>query len=123
MGPKEEFTFSQEWKSKSELFAICVGHNNVTIAKFFDLMTMWVWKIRNQLEESGGDYKAVAKRRSDCLKTAKFVDGVKNAALMHAIARDMKMSAVLIQRCVSEDLRYKSNKMRKGQLLTARRSN
>ena len=61
MGPKEEFTFPQEWKSKSVLFAICIGHNNVTIAKFFDLMTMWVWKVRNQLEESGGDYKAVQK--------------------------------------------------------------
>ena len=39
------------------LFAICAGHNNAIIAKFFDLTTTWVLKVRNQLEESGGDMK------------------------------------------------------------------
>ena len=57
MGPKEEFTFSQEWKRKSVLFAIRARHDNATIATFFDLMITWVWKVRNQLEESGGDMK------------------------------------------------------------------
>ena len=57
MGPKEEFTFPQEWKRKSVLFAIRAGHHNATIAKFFDLTTTWVWKVRNHLEESGGDTK------------------------------------------------------------------
>ena len=55
MGPKEEFTFPQEWKSV--LFAIHARHDNATIPKFFDLTTTWVWKVRNQLEESGGDTK------------------------------------------------------------------
>ena len=112
------------------LFAICAGHNNATIAKFFDLTTTWVWKVRNQLKKSGGDYEAVAKRsdhkRSDCLRTAKFINRVKNAInkdlgkSMRAIAKDMRMSEALIQRCVSEDLRYKSYKMKKGQSLTAK---
>ena len=57
MGPKEEFTFLQEWKRKSVLFAIRARHDNATIAKFFDLTTTWVWNVRNQLEESGGDTK------------------------------------------------------------------
>ena len=66
------------------LFAIRAGHDNTTIAKFFDLTTTWVWKVRNQLEKSGDDYEAVAKkshhqRRSDCLRTAKFINRVKNA--------------------------------------------
>ena len=131
MESKETFPFPQEWKRKSVLFAIRAGHDNATIAKFFDLTTTWVWKIRNQLEESGGDYEAVAKRsthqtRSDCLRTAKFVDKVKNVISkdpgksMRAIAKDMKTSEALIRKCVSEDLRYKSYKMRKGQLLTAK---
>ena len=92
---------------------------------------MWMWKVRNQLEKSGGDYEAVAKRsdhqrRSDCLRTAKFINCVKNAIdkdlgkLMRAIAKDMRTFEALIQRCVSEDLRYKSYKMKKGQLLTAK---
>ena len=62
MEPRKEFTFPQEWKRKAVLFAICAGHNNATIAKFFDLTTTWVWKVRNQLEKSGGDYEAVAKK-------------------------------------------------------------
>ena len=103
------------------LFAICARHNN---AKFFDLTTTWVWKVRNQLKKSGGDYEVVAKRsdhqrRSDCLRTAKFINCVKNAIdkdpgkLMHVIAKDMRTPEALIQRCVSEDLRYKSYKMKK----------
>ena len=177
MGPRKEFTFPQEWKRKAVLFAICTRHNNATIAKFFDLTTTWVWKVRNQLEKSGGDYGAVAKRpdyqrrltslpasdpgsaavwgskrinprpqfclclawsgcpsnndnddqrRSDCLRTAKFINRVKNAIdkdmgkSMRAIAKDMRASEALIRRCVSEDLRYKSYKMKKGQLLTAK---
>ena len=98
------------------LFAICAGHDNATIAKFFDLTTTWVRKVRNQLEKSGGDYEAVAKRfdhqrRSDCLRTAKTINRVKNAIdkdsgkLMRAITKDMRTSEALIQRCVSEDLR------------------
>ena len=121
---RKEFTFPQEWKRKAVLFAICTGHNNATIAKFFDLTTMWVWKVRNQLEKSGGDYEAVAKRsdhsrRSDCLRTAKFISRVKNAIdkdpgkSMRTIAKDIRTSEALIQRCVSEDLRYKSYKMKK----------
>ena len=39
---------------------------------------------------------------------------------MRAISKDMKTSEALIRKCVSEDLRYKSYKMRKGQLLTAK---
>ena len=39
---------------------------------------------------------------------------------MRAIAKDMRTSEALIRRCVSEDLRYKSYKMKKGQLLTAK---
>ena len=69
MEPRKKFTFPQEWKRKAVLFAIRTGHNNATIAKFFDLTTTWVWKVRNQLEKSGGDYEAVAK--SDHL-TKKF---------------------------------------------------
>ena len=113
------------------LFAICIGHDNATIAKFFDLTTTWVWKVRNQLEKSGGDYEAIAKRsdhqrRSDCLRTAKFINRVKNVInkdsgkSMRAIAKDMRTSEALILRCVSEDLRYKSYKTKKGQLLTAK---
>ena len=131
MEPRKEFTSPQEWKRKAVLFAICARHNNATIAKFFDLTTTWVWKVRNQLEKSGGDYEVVAKRsnhqrRSDCLRTAKFINRAKNAInkdpgkSMHVIAKDMRMPEALIQRCVSEDLRYKSYKMKKGQLLTAK---
>ena len=116
---------------KAVLFAICAGHNNATIAKFFDLTMTWVWKVRNQLEKSGGDYEAVAKRsnhqrRSDCLRTVKFTNRVKNAIdkdpgkSMCMIAKDTRMSEALIRRCVSKDLRYKSYKMKKGQLLTAK---
>ena len=90
-----------------------------------------MWKVRNQLEKSEGDHEAVAKRsdhqrRFDCLRTAKFINRVKNAIdknpgkSMHAIAKDMRTSEALIQRCVSEDLRYKSYKMKKGLLLTAK---
>ena len=107
MEPRKEFTFLQEWKRKAVLFAICTGHNNVTIAKFFDLTTTWVWKVRNQLKKSGGDYEAVAKRsdhqrRFDCLRTAKFINRVKNAIdkdpgkSMRAIAKDMRTSEALI---------------------------
>ena len=130
-GAKKRIYLLQEWKRKSVLCAILTEHDNMIIAKFFDLTTMWVWKARNQLEESGGDYKAVAKRSShqrrfDYLKTSKFIDRIKNAIekdlgrLLCVIAKDMKMSEALIRRCVSEDLRYKSYKMRKGQLLTAK---
>ena len=81
MEPRKEFTFPQEWKRKTVLFAIRAGHNNATIAKFFDLTTTWVWKVRNQLEKSGGDYEAVAKRsdhqrRSNCIRTSKFINRV-----------------------------------------------
>ena len=84
MEPRKEFTFPQEWKRKAVLFAIRAGHNNATIAKFFDLTTTWMWKVRNQLKKSGGDYEVVEKRsdhqrRSDCLRTAKFINHVKNA--------------------------------------------
>ena len=90
------------------LFAICAKHNNATIAKFFDLTTTWVWKVRNQLEKSGGDYEAVAKRSDHqrSLRTAKFINHVKNAIdkdpgkSMHAIAKDMKTSEALYEMCV-----------------------
>ena len=131
MEPREEFTFPQEWKRKAVLFAIRARHDNATIAKFFDLMTTWVWKVTNQLKKSGDDNEAVAKksnhqRRSDCLRTAKFINRVKNAIdkdvgkSMCTIAKDIRASEALIRRCVSEDLRYKSYKMKKGQLLTAK---
>ena len=131
MEPRKEFTFPQEWKRKAVLFAIRTRHNNATIAKLFDLTTTWVWKDKNQLEKSGGYYEAVSKRsnhqrRPDCLRTAKFINHVKNAIdkdsgkSMRTIAKDMRTSEALIQRCVSEDLRYKSYKMKKGQLLTAK---
>ena len=68
MGPKEEFTFPQEWKRKSVLFAIRARHDNATIVKFFDLTTMWVWKVRNQLEESGGDTKLWQKDLSKSMR-------------------------------------------------------
>ena len=88
-----------------------------------------MWKIRKELEDSGGDFEAVAKRsshqkRSDCLRSCNFVDNVKNmietdpGKSMRSIARDMGRSEGLVRKCVSEDLRYKSYKMRKGQLLT-----
>ena len=87
-------------------------------------MTTWVWKVRNQLKKSGGDYEAMAKRsdhqrRSDCLRTAKFINSVKNvidkdlSKSMRAIAKDMRSSEALIRRCVSEDLRCKSYKLKK----------
>ena len=80
-----------------------------------------MWKVRNQLKKSGGDYEAVAKRsdhqgRSDCLRTAKFINRVENAInkdprkSMRVIAKGVRMSKALIQRCVLEDLRYKSYK-------------
>ena len=130
MEPRE-FTFPQEWKKKAVLFAICTRHDNATIAKFFDLTTTWVWKVKNQLGKSGDDYEAVAKRsdhqkRSDCLRTPKFFNRVKNAIdkdpgkSMHMIAKDMRTSELLIRRRVPEDLRYKSYKTKKGQLLTAK---
>ena len=130
MEQREEFTFPQKRKRKAVLFAIRAGHGNATIAKFFDLTTTWVWKVRNQLEKSRGDYEAVAKRsdhqrRSGCLRTAKFINRVKNAIdkdpgkSTRAIAKNMRMSEALIRRCVSEDLSFKSYKMKKGQLLTA----
>ena len=109
---------------KAVLFATCARHNNATIAKFFDLTTTSVWKVRNQLKKSGGDYETVAKRsnhprKSDHLRTAKFINRIKNAIdkdpgkSMHAIAKNMRMSKALIQKCVSEDLRYQSYKMKK----------
>ena len=103
MEPRKEFTFAQEWKRKAVLFAIRARHNNATTVKFFDLTTTWVWKVRNQLEKSGSDYEAVAKRsdhqrRSDCHKTAKFINCLKNAIdkdlgkSMCTIAKDIRMS-------------------------------
>ena len=46
MEPRKEFIFPQEWKRKAVLFAIHARYNNATIAKFFDLTTMWVWKVK-----------------------------------------------------------------------------
>ena len=56
-GAKRRIHLSTGMEKESVLFAIRTGHNNAIIAKFFDLMTTWVWKVRNQLEESGGDMK------------------------------------------------------------------
>ena len=89
------------------LFAIRARHNSAIIAKFFDLTTTCVWKVRNQLEKSGGDYEAMAnrsdhQRRSDCLRTAKFINRAKNVVdkdpgkSMCMIAKDMRTFEALI---------------------------
>ena len=130
-GAKRRIHLSTGMKKESCVVCHSRRTRNAIIAKLFDLTTTWVLKATNQLEKSGGDYEAVAKRsdhqrRSDCFRTAKFIHRVKNAIdkdpgkSKRAIAKDIRTSEVLIRRCVSKDFRYKSYKMKKGQLLTAK---
>ena len=77
MASKSEFSISQLWKRKSVLVAIHTKHDNSSIAKFLKVDKSWVWRVRKELEESEGDYKAIAERStykqwSDCVRTPEF---------------------------------------------------
>ena len=50
------------WKRKSVFVATNAGHDNSSLAKFLKVDKSWVWRVRKELEESEGDYEAIAKR-------------------------------------------------------------
>ena len=56
-GAKRRIHLSAEMEKEKCVVCHSCRTRHATIAKFFDLTTTWVWKVRNQLEESGGDTK------------------------------------------------------------------
>ena len=102
---------------------------NASIAKFLKVDKSWVWGVRKKFEESEGEYGAIAERSthkqwSDCVRTPEFVAKVQEmididaGKSIRSIARDLQRSESMIRTGVAEDLRCKSYKMGKGQILT-----
>lgn len=108
---------------------ISAGHDNNKIAELLKVTRQFVWSVRLDLIASNYNYEAVAQRkehsrRSDAIRDQDFVARVQGmvdndpSKSMRAIARDLHVSEHCVRNCMMEDIRYKSYKMRKGQLLT-----
>ena len=111
--------------------SIHAGHQNPEISKWLNVDSSFVRKVRRELVASNYDYEATAvrdehSRRSDCMRDAEFIARVQDMVnndpgrSMRAMARELHVSEKLIRQCVKEDIRYKSYKMRRGQLLTVK---
>ena len=110
------------------IMTIHAGHQNkeITVASRCSLNT--VRTIRHGLENSYGDYEAVARRkqhnrRSDCIRTAEFLENMHKKVLedtgikIMALSRELNVSASTMKLALDEDLRHYSYKRHRGQLL------
>ena len=125
----ESFTFPHVWKRHAVLMLISAGHENNKIAELLNVTRQFVWTVRQDLIASNYDFEAVAERkdhnrRSDTIRDREFIMQVQEmvnndpSKSMRAMARDLDVSEHCIRSCLMEDIRYKSYRMRKGQLLT-----
>ena len=73
--------------------------------------------MRKELEDSEGDYEAIAERsihkqQSDCVRTPEFIAKIREVIdpgkSIRSIARDLGRSESMIKTCVTKDLKYKS---------------
>ena len=80
--------------------------------------------IRHGLENFDGDYEAVARRRSDCVHTAKFLENLQKKVWedpgigIRALSHELNVSDSTMKLALNEDLCYYSYKHHRGQLLT-----
>lgn len=108
MAAKEEFTIPNLWKRHGALLGIRAGKDNKQIADTLGVTVPFVWRVRKDLEDSGGDYEATASRaehsrRSDALRIPEMVAQVEEIMTndpgksMRAISRDLGCSEFLIR--------------------------
>jgi len=125
----ETFVFPQEWKRHAVLMLISAGHESKLISDMLKVAESFVRKVKRELIDSNYDFEAVAARkeharRSDTKRDEDFVAQVQEMVnndpgqSMRALARELNISEKTVRVCMMEDIRYKSYKMRKGQLLT-----
>ncbi|KPU74657.1 uncharacterized protein Dana_GF26712 [Drosophila ananassae] len=126
----EDNILTQEMKRHAVIVALHAEHSDLEISTFLKVARSFVYKVRQELQSSGGNVKSTGKRkkheqRSDCVKTPKFIEQVQDTVdldpskSMRAVARDLNVSEGLIRKIVHEDLRYKSYVMRRGQFMSA----
>lgn len=125
----EEFEPPNLWKRHGILLAIRAGRASREISEFFNISIRMVQNVRRELEDSGFDYEATAKRkthrrRSDAVRTPDFAEEIQKvidedpSKSMRAIAREKGVDESVVRQVVHEDIRYFSYKMRKGQFLS-----
>ena len=116
-------------KRHAVLVAIAAHHSDSEIASFLNLARPFVFKVRHELQMSGGDISSVARRkkhsrRPDTIGTPDFIQQVREAVdedpgkSMRPIAQHMDVAERTVRRVVSESLRYKSYVMRRGQFMS-----
>ncbi|KAG0728693.1 hypothetical protein GWK47_031947 [Chionoecetes opilio] len=127
----ESFTFPHLWKRHTVLMLISAGHSSSKISELLKVTEQFVRTDRRELISSDYDYEGVAERkhhsrRSDTIRNAELVTKLQTmidedpSQSMRSIARELHVSEGTVRKCVQEDIRYKSYKMRKGQLLSAK---
>ena len=120
---------TQEMKRHAVVVAIVAHHGDSEIASFLNVARSFVFKVRRELETSGGDIAHVAKRkkhspRSDVIRTTEFIQQVHEVVdedpskSMRAIAQQLDVAERTIRRVVKESLRYRSYVMRRGQFMS-----
>ena len=125
----DEFCPSEEWKRITACMMIRAGFGDAEVMKGAHMSRNTVKTIRNDLLETNNSYEEVVRRRptsrrSDNFRTPEFLarlqtlieeDPTKSKT---KLAEEMGVGRTTIQLAVTEDLRYKFYKRRKGQILT-----
>ena len=130
----DDFNPPEFWKRVTAVMMIRAGFMDCAIMKGSGMVRSSVKKVRAELKDSNNDYVNVVdrkrgKRRSDCLRTPDFVEKVQKKVdddptkSANKLAEEIGVSASTIRKCLSEDIRYKFYKRRKGQILTQKAQN
>lgn len=124
-----EFKWPEEWKRKVIIYSICAGMTNNDIFEKLKLPLRTIQRMRKQLMESEFDVEAVMNRKTQDrakqkVRSEKFIANVQQmidndpSVSIREISRRLRSSENTVRLCVREDIRYKSYRMRSGQLLT-----
>ena len=124
---------SEEEKRAAVLVGLRAGRSCGEIAEFNGLHRSLVYRVAadfNEKIEAGRDAEVTPKRKKHDRKTAaitrtpEFILELERRVQedprmsMRALAREMHCAESTIRLCIAQDLRYKSYKMRRGQLMT-----
>ena len=119
----DDWSTPESWKRMTCIMMIHAGQQNKEITVTAQCSLNTVKTIRHELENSDGDYEAVARkkqhnRRPECICTAEFLEDLQKNVLedqgigIRVLSRELDVSASAMKLAFSEGLRYYSYKRR-----------
>lgn len=123
------YEWPEEWRRKVIVYSICAGMTNTEMVEMLKFPLRTIQRIRKHLTDSIYAIEDVAVRKlqdrsKQRVRSVNFIKDMQKlvendpSISIHQISRQLGQSYSTVRKCLNEDLRYKSYKMRTGQLLT-----